>query len=107
MIEEEPAMLPLMYEYPFDFTEYSDILESQKKDLQPTQALADVLKEVTGDPWTTEPKKKYTLYKAKVSYVGANLMGYPTSKRYKYVLFITLSARYKNKAIYLVFNKLS
>lgn len=104
MAEEDPAILPMLYEYPYDFTDYAGVLEAQVVGAEPSSELASVLAKVTGDPWTTEPKQAYTLYKASVTYLGDNLITFPTSKRYDYVLAITLSARYKNRIIYLVFN---
>lgn len=107
MVAEEPALLPLLYEYPYDFTDYSADFLAQLIGTAPDQRVADALREVTGDPWTLEPKKKFTLYKAQVTYVGANQVGFPTSKRYKWVLLVTLSTRYKTRKMYLVFNNLS
>ena len=99
-------MLPLLYEYPYDLTPYVSVIKKQTVGEQPTAEFAEVMATVTGDPWTTEPKKAYTVYNAKVGYVGNNLTGFPTSKRFTSVIKITLSVRYKTRDLYFVFNEL-
>lgn len=107
MIEEEPALLPLLYEYPYDFTKYASVFSSQEVGKEPTQEVAAALAVMTGDPWTLEPKREFTLYKARVSCLGSNLPAYPTSKRFKKALCITLSVRYNSRSLYLVYNEQS
>lgn len=104
MTQTLPAILPLLYEYPYDFSDYSTVLSSQVVGTEPTAELAEVMAKVTKHPWTTTPKQAYTLYKATVTYLGANATEYPTCMRYKQVLIITLSARYKSRKLYLVYN---
>lgn len=97
------ARLPVLYEYPRDFTPYARLMANEKKDAQPSQAFAEMLAKVTGDPWTLTPKEPYTLYGAKVAYIGENQKDYPTSKRFPYVLILQLSSRYNNRRLYLSF----
>lgn len=100
----QPAKLPYMYEYPFDFTPHAKVLASQVVGQPPTAELATVLAAESGHPWTTEFQQAYTLYGAKVFYMGPNQSVFPTSNRYKYVIGIQLSSYYFNKKMYLVFN---
>ncbi|AUG86089.1 hypothetical protein BOSOLAPHORUS_303 [Erwinia phage vB_EamM_Bosolaphorus] len=97
------ARLPVLYEYPHDFTPHARLLANEKQGAQPSQAFAEMLAKVTGDPWTLTPKQPYTLYGAKVTLIGENQPNFPTSKRFPYVLVLQLSTRYQERKLYLSF----
>jgi len=101
-----PAKIPYLYEYPFDLTPYVEAIKGQTVGQLPTQALVDAIAKVSGDPWTLAFQQKYTMYGAKVFYLGPNLPEFATSKRYKYVVGIELSTWYFSKRLYFVFNVL-
>ena len=101
-----PAKIPYMYEYPLDFTPHAATLAAQVVGSAPTPELAAALAELSGDPWTTEFQKPYTLYGAKVFYRGPNTDEFATSNRFRYCVGIELSSWYNHKKLYLVFNVL-
>lgn len=101
------ARIPVLYEYPFDFTPHARLLANEKVGEQPSQAFAEMFAQMTGDPWTLTPKTPYTLYGAKVVSIGVTKKEYPTSKRYPYTLVLQLSSRYNFKKLFLSFKVLS
>jgi hypothetical protein len=101
------ARIPVLYEYRYDFTDYARLLANETVGGEPSQAFAEMFAKVTGDPWSLTPKTPYTLYGAKVLYIGATQKEFPTSKRYPYTLVLQLSSRYNFKKLYLSFKVLA
>lgn len=103
----QPAKIPYLYEYPFDFTPHARVMAEQVVGAEPNAEFVSVLAKVTGDPWTAEFQNPHTLYGSKVFYLGPNKAEFATSKRFKYALGIQLSSYYFSKKLYLVFNVLN
>lgn len=101
------ARIPVLYEYPFDFTPHARLLANENVNESPSQAFAEMFATMTGDAWTLTPKTPYTLYGAKVLYIGATKKEFPTSKRYPYTLVLQLSSRYNFRKLYLSFKVLA
>lgn len=99
-----PAILPYLYEYPYDFTPYASVMAEQVVDKQPTQSLADALAKVSGNPWKLGNDSPYSLSGATVFYAGPNAPAFATSKRFKYAVGVKLGPQYQFRNLYLVFN---
>lgn len=96
--------LSIMYGYTCDFTKHVRLISEQEIGKQPTEEFCEMLAEVTGDPWVMIPKKAYTLYGSRITYMGKNKPEYPTANRFDYVVILELGVAYGKQLVYMQFN---
>lgn len=96
--------LSIMYGYTCDFTKHVRLISEQEVGKQPTEEFCEMFGEVTGDPWVMIPKKAYTLYGSRITYMGKNKPEYPTANRFDYVVILELGVAYGKQLVYMQFN---
>lgn len=108
--ETVAAIIGEVYSYPFDFTKYRDALLAFTPQIlsgQPLTDMANILKDITSNPWLTTTASAWGLAGGEVVSVGTNdATKYPTNAKYKYVLVLKLPATLTNikGMLYLQFN---